>query len=453
MYFINRLITLYRNYRSIFTLLIGFVLILFACVNCSLYDHFLADPVLSEGGDPRTYAFLAEQLLSDGVYAERAWSTEFEQFRAWRPPFYPLFLALILLFSGDFGLVVIFQYGLFILSGIIILIINLRILRSFATGVVCCFIFYSYPKFYYFASEIYSETLFITFSLLFILVFLLSFDKKSLWLWSLAGFLLGVTTLIRTVWLPMLLILSLVILVAVVSFPFVMFYRKTLFPYLVFWFKRMFLLVFFAWLVISPLTLRNYTIFGEVVLINTANAMNLYLGTRGDLHTGDWPFGHWGISEDNWQSVHTEVINPLRRQQGELGSSEELQQLAFIQIKRNTLEYITHKAWTMTRYLVPNFSTSQSITIRIIEFIIYTLFLTGCIVIIKNHAKYAILLLFFFFLLSASSSLSFFSERFVIPVLPLYFQVVAYGIMWFFDSVRKNFNVAILHIKNSRIHL
>jgi 4-amino-4-deoxy-L-arabinose transferase-like glycosyltransferase len=388
-------------------------LALFGSALCWIYNRFFAAPVMAASGDPQTYAFLAEQLLTTGIYAEQPWYEGVEPFRAWRPPFYPIFLVLVMSLGGTFVTVATIQYVLLVLSGILLFILGCQVFHSPKSGILACVLLYVTPSTYFYASHLYSEILFIFLSLLFLVLLFQAIDTRRWQWWVLAGIVFGVATLTRTIWLPMLLILTAGVIVAVIA-------RYIWIRFSLDWIWSVGAMVMCAWLVIGPLLIRNVIVFEDFVLINTANAMNFYLGTRSDLYSGDWMFGIWGIPRENWKHVHEDVINPLRQEYGESGSQERLYALAFDEIITHPFRYIGHKFQIVYRYVTPFVPGTV---------LIYVAFFAGCVAIAVTKRVRPVLLLCIVLMLIGSSALAFYDERFVMPTIPLYLLVASYGIV------------------------
>jgi hypothetical protein len=176
-------------------------------------------------------------------------------------------------------------------------------------------------------------------------------------------------------------------------------------------------------------------VLNEFVLVNTANGLNLYLGTKVDLYregTG-WRNELWRVSGDSWSAAHNETVNPLRVKFGEVGANRALSDLTVSYIIQNPSIYLLHKLHTLYRYVFPNLNAPVHLVPGFVNFgnvqlSIHVLFVLGIInVVISRNIKWLMLLTCWLFMV-VSSSLVFFSERFVVITIPLYFLFTVKGL-------------------------
>lgn len=400
------------------------------------------------GGDPQTYYLLATRLLDQQTYAE-SWPDP--PFRAWRPPLYPTFLTILLwLGDGNQQFIIFVQYGLVLLSGGLIWYLYFLVSGSYYGGLVSCVLIYLYSPFYFYASFFYSETLFI-FLLLFLLITAYkAFDsKKTVW-FVLTGILIVASILTRTVTLPIF-ILSTISLLLVLIFNFVQSHKNLPIKLPTILHRRLSsttrqvektittrnILAFIgiSWLLLGTWSLRNYLVLNQFVLVNTANGLNLYFGTRHDFYLAQtsWNDEVWRVSPERWSVEHSEVVTPLRTTYGEVGANKAISDIAVSYIIQNPTDYLTLKLQILYRYLVPNLSSPVHLGPRFVSFenievIFHGLFLLGLLSTMFTRNIRWLALLCFFFLLVLSSSLAFFSERFLIVTTPLYFLFAVKGL-------------------------
>ena len=399
------------------------------------------DPTAPET-DPKTYLYLGEQLLNNHIYAEKF--PKDDPFRAWRPPFYSVLIAVSLWVSqNNLQFVIFLQYLLLLGTGALVCYLHYLIFHSFYGGIISCIMILFYAPFYYYASYLYSEILYIFILTVFFVAIYKAIDTKNGYLYGIAGFSFGVSILIRTLGLP-LLIFSTVVFIITAGFIGYRFVRR----HNVGINKQTILnmLVFFAtaWMVIIPITIRNYLVLDKFVLVNTANGMNFYFGAIPDFYRKNdkWHTENWRLSGDRWVEEHQKTVNPLRSQLGEVGSQQALFNLAFSQITEHPDEYIQLKLQTLYRYIIPNlnykkklgglFSQSSSFTI-----LVYFLFFIGVLNVFITQNIKGFWIVLSFFVLAISASLAFFSERFVVVTTPLYFIIVSSGLIGILNWIRR----------------
>ena len=186
--------------------------------------------------------------------------------QSWRPPLYPLFLALNYLLFGQNYIAVRVVQALLGASTCVVAFLIARDYLGKGTGIIASLIVALYPGLVYFTGLLVTETLFILL-VVSATLFLLRFLKT----WSLrdggaTGILLGLSALCR----PQVL--------AFVPFLFVVLFlaSKTRKPAI-----ANFIPVFLVILaIILPWTLRNYAVHGEFVLISTNGGYNFYVGNN-----------------------------------------------------------------------------------------------------------------------------------------------------------------------------
>jgi hypothetical protein len=297
-------------------------------------NYVQSDPT-DVGGDPKTYYLLADKIVNELIYAENFPNPPF---RAWRPPLYPIFLASLLwLGSDNLQLVVLIQYVLFLVSGGLVCYLYYQVFNSLYGGLVSAIVFLSFSPFYFYASYLFSETLFIFVLLAFLVVGFKAIRSGRLVWFVLDGFLLGSSILIRTVGLPILILGSITICSMILlkifgrtwiylskrlgstigdSFPPCFWIKKNTI------YRNIIVLLISAWIVIVPYTLRNLLLLDEFVLINTSNGMNLYFGTLTNFYReqDDWYGTYWLVDGNRWQEEIELIVSPLIKDLGEVGA-------------------------------------------------------------------------------------------------------------------------------------
>lgn len=367
------------------------------------------------GPDQITYNYLAEQLLHGRIYAEN-WPTE-NHFRAWRPPGYPIFLALLLwLGQNNLQFIISIQYLLLVFTGISVFYLGSKISHSFFGGLLGCIAFFSFAPIGYYASLILSETIFM-FGLCFFLIFLYEgLRTMHAVFYICAGCLLGLSTVVRTVTLPFLCAGILLIIIG---------WTVLKIPKCTVMLRNFTLLIAFAWLAVIPITLRNFLVLHAFVPVATADGMNFYFGTKSPL---------------NWDNEHETTVNPLRKEFGEVGSRNELLKLAVKTISSNPIKYLLHKLETIGKYVMPNLHYIDLPGFlhytKTIELTVHVLFLIGCLTLVLRQDLWSCVFLLFYWGLVVSSALAFFDIRYTIVSIPLYFVISACGVTSVLNGAR-----------------
>lgn len=376
-------------------------------------DHYYADQI--------NYNYLAGQLLHDRIYAEEG--PPETRYRAWRPPGYPIFLALLLwLGQNNLQFVISVQYLLLLFIGISVFYLGSKTSHSFFGGLLGCIAFYSFAPISHFASLIMSETLFM-FGICFFLIFLYEGLRTTRAVFYIcAGCLLGLSTLVRTVTLPFLSVGILLLIVGWIAL-------RT--PKHVVMMKNLSLLIVCAWLTVMPITLRNYLVLHAFVPVATADGMNFYMGTKS-------PF--------DFNYEHKTVIVPMGKKYGEVNLRNELVKLAVKTIYLNPGKYLLHKIKTIREYVMPNLRVPNLHYISLHSFFCYTytekieriahvLFWIGCLMLVVRRDLWSWVFLLFYWGIVVSSSLAFLSDcRFMLVTLPLYFTICACGVIGVLNS-------------------
>jgi len=237
------------------------LLILILCFILRLVWIFVFSPIeLTD--DPKVYDSIAKGLVQGEGYhvAEK---------RAFFPPGYPYFLAV---FYSIFGFhifpVQLVQTVLAAITCLLIFFLGKKLANE-RTGLCAAGLFAVYPQFIRYPGNLYVETLFI-FLFLLALVFLFDIGQKPSYLKPVtAGFILGLSALVREI--------SLFMLFPIILWAILMMKGSSEKGQ---WGKRLSVFVVFFALTISPWTLRNYYLFHSFIPISTNGGFNFYLGNN-----------------------------------------------------------------------------------------------------------------------------------------------------------------------------
>lgn len=349
-------------------------------------------------GDSQTYIGLAERIIAGEGYHEYWPKLDFYQ--AWRPPLYSYFLSVVMKVDPNLSSLVFIQSLLFSVTSFFIFL-TVKKIDSYISAVTAQLVFiFSYPAWSFIYMPM-SEVLFmflIGAGVYFIIDALKHYKFK---IFFSASIIIGLASLTRTT--------ALFVYLAVVVF-----ILKDYLKYAIN--KKQLLESFFAiflgfFISIIPWTIRNYLVLDSFVLINTANAMNLYFGT---------------ITNLDWAGIHKEVILPLRSIYNETKIQDELIKLSFQNIVANPLDYIILKFKAILSYLIPN-----TASISILPFFVLGLYRALCL----NKLSVVIALLFLIMILG--TSLAFQRYRFFIALYPLYSIIVGIGFYQFIITFKR----------------
>lgn len=389
--------------RFIVSLLLFMMMILYS------FDIYLYPDQYSPGvpaGDPATYLNLAEDLLEHGAYAER-WP-EGDVFRAWRPPFYPYFLAgLIIMTQGSLRGVIFFQLFLANLSGILVFLLARELSEMHAAPVVAAMLYFLFFPLKHLALITMSETLFIFLMLFAVYFSIRAFEMTNNYYPVYASIALTFCLLTRTVMLPAVVLLYVILAIF-------LFFRFRFIPGKEELVRKLALFFGVQVLILAVWAIRNYLVLEEFVLINTSNGMNLWVGT---------------LTGYDWGEIHAEVINPLRDMYGEVGSMKKLTDLAISNISSNPVEYLKLKAGTVINYLLIWGKGTRIQQIASAGFLgAMLLNLLHCMTHWSQKRWQEIAVIILFFSLLGSITLAFYRPRFGYVVFPLYAIVVSKGL-------------------------
>ncbi len=317
---------------------------------------------------------------------------------------------------------------LLLASGLLIFALYQLVFDSYLGGLASSILFYLYAPLYFWASNLHSETLFIFMFYAFAVAICVAVRLKNTAFYALAGVLLGLATITRTITLPIIILGSM----AWCAFFVITHFGssgKLFIPQILVkqgqdlaLRKNISVSVVCIWIVIGCVTLRNYRVLNEFVLVNTAGGMNFYFGTIDNLSQ------KWIYESDN-------TVTPLRIEFGEVVADRELFKLAFQRILADPLAYVMLKIRTLYHYILPTLDSAQTkvngfiVFNPAIQFAIQLLFFIGTFLILIRRKVSHLILLFGFFGLAISSATAFFTERFVIVLIPLYFIISVHGLV------------------------
>lgn len=225
------------------------------------YISTIDNPYLTFLNDTGEYNRLAKHLIEKHEYAEEA-------LRAYRPPLYPMFLALVYLISGFNPPVIrVIQSILGALTAVCIFMITFKITGRVWLGFLAGIVVALFRSLILFNGILLTESLFIfgLYSAIFFTICVFNTELKIYQI--LAGIFWGLSCLTRPIplmFLPMFLFLILLI-------------NREIFR--LFW-KKIILVFLFMILTIFPWIIRNFIIFGTLVPVSTNFGINFSIGNH-----------------------------------------------------------------------------------------------------------------------------------------------------------------------------
>jgi len=226
-----------------------------------------------------------------------------------RAPLYPYLLGLYYaLFGHSYIVPRIIQHVLGSLNVIIVYFLSRKLFgKNVAT--ISSLLFLSYAPIIYNEDKLLFESILIPQVTLFIFLLYSIKDKPTKWKWFAFGLFLGIICITRPVFLPFLAILLIIIF---------LWYRKTIsYQQYIFWMMN---LIIGTTIVIAPVTLRNYLIGDDFVLIASQGGINLYIGNNpeSDGFSSSMP----GPIGNRWNNQ--DITSPVQQAVGRLPKASEI---------------------------------------------------------------------------------------------------------------------------------
>lgn len=372
--------------------------------------------------------------------AQGNWLGETVFFRA---PLYPYFLSAIYMFFGhSYYIPRLIQIILGSLSCVLIFCIA-KILFNQTTGIIAALMASTYGIFVYFEGELLIPSLIVFLDLLLFFSLLINIKKRKPFLWFFSGVIFGLSAIAR----PNILLFFAGILIWIA----IRKIRKK--------FVQVYLFLFLgAAVTILPVTLRNYLIGKDLVLISCQGGINFYIGNnpRADGKHAAAPsleMAPEGYVDNVWVSSVKMAEKITRKKMKPSEVSNFWFQQAFQFFKKEPLKFILlqlrklYYFWNAYEiesnkniYMYRRFSVVFKLLIWIcwLAFpfgLICPLSLVGIFLCRKNWRK-MILLYLFIFLYMLSVIAFFVTARFRVPVLPFLIIFASHAICWFYKNIK-----------------
>jgi 4-amino-4-deoxy-L-arabinose transferase-like glycosyltransferase len=372
------------------------------------------------------------QLLIDSLFHDR-WAFEISkgniigQDPFFRAPLYIYSLGIIYgIFGHSLAAARIFGHTIGLLSVLITYLITLR-LFSKREALIAAILHAIYPMAIYLESELLVETLFAFLMELSIWIFLLALNKKKRKLFLLTGIMVGLSAITRPV---MLSLLPIYLIWIFHSFRLLNQYIK----YAVYFIIGVFL-------IIAPISIRNYMVGDEFVLIASSGGINFFIGNnaQADGLSATVPSigPNWGINDikylaekETGRQLNASALSDFWYQKGLNWITNNKADFLSLYLKKlyycaNNYEVSNNRDLTMF------FRENPILHFNPINFaLIFSLFIIGLILLIVNRhiTSHLIFLLIFIITYVAIISFFFINARFKLPIIPLIIIFTPYAI-------------------------
>ncbi|MCM8815551.1 MAG: glycosyltransferase family 39 protein, partial [Candidatus Omnitrophica bacterium] len=386
-----------RPWKIVFLILV-IALILRACFVFYLKDHFYFDD------EYEYWKMVANFISGEGLIAG-------ENLKAYRPPLYPLFLAMLV--EAGFGItgIRIVQSVISAMSCVVIFFLSRKIFNE-KIAVMASFISCIYPFFIFYSGFLLTETLFVILVLLSVYAFirLTEPDASNYYGWF-AGVITGSAGLCRPtieLFFPFFLL-------------FVLFSKSTQVKKRLI--KSMFACIGFIF-ILSPWIIRNYIVIGKFVPGTTMGGAVFWEGNNPYSEGGPcryFPEGVWQIEEAKRDQV--------------------FYRLTFECIKENPQRFIWLVGRKFLRFwnVVPNASEYRGNLYRFISVASFGLllpfFVLGMVVFPHNTGSVLLMGLIAFFTLFHMIFLA--SIRYRLAIEPFVIMFACYGLLWLVERIKK----------------
>jgi len=232
-------------------------------------DTVFFNPVLMDKHDQKTFFIWAQQILNN------PWHVDGKAF--YMAPFYPYFLALLLFISGGALVpVLIFQLLLDTVICIFVFYLGKKIYDA-GTGLIAAFFASFYRTSIVYAASVLSDSLIFFLYMFFMLLVYYALEKPNFIRWAAAGVVLGFAALAKptiSIYLPFLLL-------GLYLYPDKKMLSSEL-PLRLHPLMVLVILIAVSGLTILPVTLRNFSVSGEIIPICTNGLVNWKIGNSSD---------------------------------------------------------------------------------------------------------------------------------------------------------------------------
>ncbi|MBI4811336.1 MAG: glycosyltransferase family 39 protein [Ignavibacteriales bacterium] len=246
-----------------------------------------------------------------------------------RAPLYAYLLGLCFaLFGHSYIIPRIFQHFLGTLSVLLVYFLARRLFGK-KVAVLSSILMATYAAVIYNENKFLLESILLPQAVLFFLLLYSVKEKPTFWKWFWLGILFGLICITRPIFLPFLLILALIIF----------FWYRKIFPFNKYlsWLCGIFL---GTMIIIAPVTLRNYIVGGDFVLIASQGGINFYIGNNpsADGFSSTMP----GSIGNRWNN--RDIVYPIQQSTGRYPKISEIdgywQKQAFNFIIKHPYEFI-----------------------------------------------------------------------------------------------------------------
>jgi tetratricopeptide (TPR) repeat protein len=362
-------------------------------------------------------------------------------------PLYPFFLALFfIVFGTSIKLALIVQGILGAISCFLVFWLSISIFKNQWVGIVAAFLMAIYGPAIFYSGMLLMATLVIFINLIFLIVLLKAINNNKLWIWALAGLFLGLSALARAtvlLFVPFLMIFLIGKALhvyrqkekSVKTDKSAFFRHQCLYPLCIF--------LFCSFLVILPITLRNYIKGKDLVLIAANAGITFYEGNN------PWATGQYmdppglDLGEDFNGGKIASYYEKRTLRPSEISNFWFKESWRFIKDHPSMyLKLLSKKlAYFWNHYEIPNAENiyfakqySEILRLPLLSFLLVgPLGLLGVFMAFNKKVPHVLIILLFLLSHMISNVLFFITARYRLPVTPILIIFMAYFVL----SVKK----------------
>jgi len=399
---------------------LAFILRLIYLLQVKSNPHFFSPTM-----DPLYHDIWAQNIAGGNWIGEKVF---------FRAPFYAYFLAIVYkIFGHNYIIPRLIQHLIGSFSCILVYLLAKRLFDR-KVAAVAALIAATYGMFFYFENELLLDSFLVFFDLLLLLSLLRARDNPKLWSWLLCGIILGFSAITRP---------NILIFIPFVWLWILLFFLKVKRLKEVLVFCVMFLIG--ATLVISPVTLRNYLVGKDIVLIASQGGINFYIGNNKNsdgmsaiFYKADWQYRDFQnmAEKESERGLKPSEISDFYYKKGIDFMLNEPQKAFKLLVKKLYLFW--------NRFEISNnqdiyfFKRYSSLT-RILPlgfWLIGPLGLVGMVLSIRKW-KSTLLPMLFVFSYMLTVVMFFVTARFRLPVIPFLIIFSAFALVWLWERLSR----------------
>lgn len=366
--------------------------------------------------DSQTYQSIAMNLIKGHGFSEDGINPSI-----FVAPLYPFALAAIYKIFGPYPLIVeIFQCLLGIGTAILVFLITRKFFSSDIALVAMAIVAFI-PELFVLSTFLYTESLFIFLLMATLFAYQCSLEHSGLGPIAFVGILAGFMTLARP---TTLLIPGIIFLTLLVKFRISGAFKRTLI-----------FSIFFV-LPIIPWTVRNYTVYQEIIPVTVGNGDNLWTGNYLPFD-GKYNYEKTRAMMDSMSvGLNQKERNDFFVREAKKNLSAEPLQTAWLMVRK------IYRFWFWVYESIPSGQKRQGVTfiqviLKVVYYPLLVLFILG---ILQTRSRWRDLVLFYLFILYylGIHVLTLVVPRYRFPILPIMAIFAAYSLYWLWQHLLRN---------------